>query len=409
MPENLLADEWRTADSYELRLLLDKHIGGPGQYDRAAGIPQKFYLPLARSSCRVAIVFRDREIVAIEPGPAFDAVQWVRVREEITRSLFEGGNRIGREYSFCGFRVQGSWRGTQSRLQILPPPNDAPEAPVEMADHPFILEFPLLGSDFWRLTNHRRTREHRQLTLLLNVLLTSGTTFQPSRSPHCWAIVPLAGGVSQSIWVQQSYSARLGDVVLDDLLPPAATRLRELDPEEYYAQSGYDGEGLRVPTDLDESISRYLRLPHGGRTKFDRAAFWMDMAARQWEVSVSASFAALVSAVEALTDRGTTHRVYCETCQSDSQHEAPGATERFRAFFEEYAPGASLRNRRSQMYSLRSGILHGSDLMQMDQDVAFGWDPPGWNERQLHDELWSITRLALRNWLKRPPETILAS
>jgi hypothetical protein len=42
-----------------------------------------------------------------------------------------------------------------------------------------------------------------------------------------------------------------------------------------------------------------------------------------------------------------------------------------------YAPGAALRKRRTQMYELRSGILHGSVLMQMDQELYFGWDPPG--------------------------------
>jgi hypothetical protein len=35
-----------------------------------------------------------------------------------------------------------------------------------------------------------------------------------------------------------------------------------------------------------------------------------------------------------LTERGSIHRVYCETCEADSQHEVPGATERFHAFFE---------------------------------------------------------------------------
>jgi hypothetical protein len=54
------------------------------------------------------------------------------------------------------------------------------------------------------------------------------------------------------------------------------------------------------------------------------------------------------------------------------------------------------------MYELRSGILHGSDLMQMDQDLAFGLDPPDFNDGELHRELWSITHLAMRNWLKNP-------
>jgi hypothetical protein len=130
------------------------------------------------------------------------------------------------------------------------------------------------------------------------------------------------------------------------------------------------------------------------------------MASRQWTISFSSSFASLVSAIESLTDRGVTHQVYCAECGKDYPHEVPGATERFRAFFEKYAPGAALKTRRTQMYSLRSGILHGSDLMQLDQDLGFGWDPPGWDERELHRELWSLTRIAMRNWLKASPNFV---
>ncbi|MBI2025729.1 hypothetical protein HYT04_03010 [Candidatus Kaiserbacteria bacterium] len=126
---------------------------------------------------------------------------------------------------------------------------------------------------------------------------------------------------------------------------------------------------------------------------------------RQWTISVSSSFASLVSAVESLTDRGTKHDVYCEQCERKVPHDVPGATENFRAFFEKYAPDAVLRNGRSKMYRLRSGILHGSELMQLDQDLAFGWAPPWWNERDLHEELWGLTRVAIRNWLRNPPAT----
>ena len=73
--------------------------------------------------------------------------------------------------------------------------------------------------------------------------------------------------------------------------------------------------------------------------------------------------------------------------------------------FETYAPGASLVKQRDDMYSLRSGILHGSKLMQLDQDLTFGWDPPWWNEYELHEELWGLSRVALRNWLKESPTT----
>jgi hypothetical protein len=55
------------------------------------------------------------------------------------------------------------------------------------------------------------------------------------------------------------------------------------------------------------------------------------------------------------------------------------------------------------MYDLRSGILHGSDLMTLDQDISFGWGPPWWNEQELIDELWGLTRSVIRNWLRNPP------
>ena len=402
---NLLRETWTTLDSFELRLFLDDRIGGPGQYDGWSDSPNKLHLPLARSTCRVVLTFRGNRIVAVEPGPAFDDAEWQRVSEGIEKSILAGPLKFGRACSFSSFRVPGSWRGDRSGLQVLPPPDDAPRAPVEIADHPFILEFPIKASDFSPVTSHRRLREHRNLTLLLNVLLAGRTSIQPRRSKHFWASVAREDGRPEIEWVQQLFFAELGTGVIDELSPPAGEQLEEVEPEEYYTKVGHDGKGLRVPADLDESICLYLELPPPNRAKFDRATFWMDIASRQWTISVSSSFACLVSAVESLTDRGTVHRVYCEQCENDREHEVPGATERFRAFFEQYVPGVAFRSRRSQMYSLRSGILHGSELMQLDQDLAFGWDPPWWKERELHEELRGLTRVALRNWLKNPPTT----
>jgi hypothetical protein len=257
-----------------------------------------------------------------------------------------------------------------------------------MAEHPFILEFPVKASDLWPLTNHRRLREHRDLTLLLNVLLAGRVTFQPHRAQHFWAMInPLAGTNPEIRWVQQFYFGPLPEIVTDELSPPAAESIQEIDPNQYYGQIGHDGKGLRVPTDLDDLICRYQQLSGSNRPKFNRAAFWMYQSARVWTLSMSASFAAVVSAVEALTDRQL----------------IPSATRRFHDFFETYARGRSLKRRREKMYDLRSDIFHGSDLMELDQDLRFSWDPPGWNERGLDEELRSLARLAIRNWLLNPP------
>ena len=109
------------------------------------------------------------------------------------------------------------------------------------------------------------------------------------------------------------------------------------------------------------------------------------MASRQWTVSLSASFASLVIAIEALGDR------------------SKGATARFHDYLERYAPGATLQDRRKKMYALRSRILHGSGLMEMDRDADFGWSPPEQRDKDLMEELWGLTKLSMRNWLKNPP------
>ena len=402
MTDNLLRDRWADLDSGELRLLLNGRIRGPGQYHGRSNNPNKLYLPLAGSSCRIGLTFRDKKIVAIEPGPSFDVAEWKQISEEIEKSILAGPLKVGREYSFSIFRVPGSWRGDHSGVQVLPPPSDAPCAQQEMAEHPFILEFPIRASDLWPVTNHRRQREHRNLTLLLNVLLAGGTSFQRPRAQHFWAIVSWNDSHPEVKWVQKNFFAALAKAVIDELSPPASERLEEVEPEEYYTKVGHDGQGLLVPVDLDQSICHYLQLSSTNRAKFDRVTFWMDMASRQWNISIAASFAALVSAIESLKVRGDRHHFTCPVCGGECQHEVPGATRRFKDFFDTYAQGAALAKRRDEMYGLRSGILHGSELMQLDQDLAFGWDPPWWNERNLYDELRGLTRLALRNWLKNP-------
>lgn len=412
MPTNLLNQTWKNFDSTELRLFLNNWIGGSGQYNNPSKNSIVFYLPLAGPSCKISLSFRHKKIVSIEPGPGFDATEWERISKEIEKSILTEPIKVGREYSFSSFRVSGSWRGERSGVQILPPENDAPRAPVEMAEHPFVLEFPIKESNFWPITNYRRMREHRNLTLLLNVLLMGRTNFYSSRPEHFWGYVPGGGDQYESKWIQKFFSGKLGKAVVDELSPLAGQKLDEMSPEEYYAKVGHDGKGLRVPLDLDQSICHYNLLSLLNREKFDRAMFWLDIAGRTWNFSSSASFAALVSAIESLTERAEVHQVKCPiclkevkcmVCTKDVLHEVPGATRRFKDFLDLYAPGDPIATRRDEMYRLRSEILHGGELMQLDHAVAFGWNPLWENERELLDELWSLTRIVLRNWLKNPP------
>jgi hypothetical protein len=378
---NLMPPAWAAVDPAELRFILMEIIGGPGQFDNRAGNPDVFHLPLARQHCCVTVTFSDKRIVAIEPGPAFDATKWAQVVSEI-----DNGRPpvVGRDCSFSGYRVDGSWRGAHSGIQILPPPAGAPVAPFEMADHPFLLEFPVIAGDVWPITNFRRMREHRRLSLLLNVLLKGGITTQPQRGRHLWA-VPANGQLEEAMWVQEFYYANFGNAVQDHLSPAAAAAIEEIAPDTYYAMIGQDGRSLRVPADLDESICSFLALSKTERDAFGRASFWMDTASRVFAISTSASFASLVIAIEALGERNK------------------GATARFRDFINRHARGASLE-KRNKMYELRSDIIHGTGLMESDKAAHFSWAPPEQDERDLMDELSTLARVAIRHWLKNPAE-----
>ena len=56
---NLLSDTWTGFDSHELRILLDAHFGGPGQYSGAKKDRNTLYLPRAGAECRVVLTFKD--------------------------------------------------------------------------------------------------------------------------------------------------------------------------------------------------------------------------------------------------------------------------------------------------------------------------------------------------------------
>jgi len=248
METNLLRPVWGQLDSHEFRILLDNRIGGPGQYDGREANPDRFFLPLARAECRVVLTFLEREIVSVEPGQAFDAAQWAGIAHEIETSVLNGPMKIGRDYSFSSYPVQGSWRGERSRVQILPPHPDAPTAPSEPAEHPFILEFPVQVTDLWPLTNYRRMRGHRGITLLLNTLLRGRTNLQPRRSNHFWASIHREGAAPEIRWVQSFYFAPLGECILDAPSPLTAERLEVIESDRYYMElMGFDGRGLSIP------------------------------------------------------------------------------------------------------------------------------------------------------------------
>src|SRR5260370_25658549 len=128
MPDNLLT--WPDLQPTELMILLHERLGGAWQGDISVRRPSKLYIPMFGPTCRVTLRFDGPKIVAIEPGQAFDRTQWEQISHEIENSVLRGPTGVGREYSFSGRRVTGSWQGTISGVQMLPPPGQRPRVPT---------------------------------------------------------------------------------------------------------------------------------------------------------------------------------------------------------------------------------------------------------------------------------------
>lgn len=397
---NLFLPEWRAIEQGELRVILEEIFGGPGQTDALSHGERKYFLPLAGAEARICISVEEKSITALEPGPALDAARWDKAATELGDAVNPRAFGVARAIAFSTRRVRGSWRGPESGLQISPPPEDAPDSKYEGADHPFILEVPFAHSAYQRVEAHRIVREIRRTVLLLNAMLAGRISVPPLRSRHLWAMIDREGAAFEMAWVKEAYWTRLPDGA--DYLEPSNQRLPEIPLAEYFKVRGNDGTGLKIPDDLDAATMRFRQLSSELRAKFDRAIFWFDQASRSWDSSMSASFAALVSSLEALTGRGDTHKFVCPVCNKNTQHEVPGATRRFIDLIKGYGGGGSEDS--NAIYALRSEILHGSGLVQLDDSFAFNWaDPVFRNESELHTQLWSLTQAVLRNWLTDPP------
>lgn len=393
---NLYRATWGALDPFELRLLLDERIGGPGQISPKPGKQPVLYIPQAGPSCRLELRFPKGAMTDVRPGKSFDCVEWGGIVAEVETKLLDGIPKVGRDIGFSHHRVEGSWHGKLSGVQILQMP-DPPKLIWEYAQHPFILEFSIIQSEFWTVTNYRRRRTHRCLIFLLNLLVVGRIHLQVRQPEPAW-VLDVTPERTESVFMPGGYMGHPGEIVAAELSPPAEQAIQEVEPAEYYARAGSVGP-LQVPSNLDQTLAGYLSLPKRLRARFDRSLFWLDMSQRQWGLSMSASLAALVTAIEVLLDPGEKHTVDCDKCGKGVDHHWPSIGASFRDFFDIYAPGDDRRSSASKVYDSRSSILHGDDLMQLDQDLAHGWDPPWWSQRQLHDDMSGLTYLALRNWL----------
>ena len=209
---------------------------------------------------------------------------------------------------------------------------------------------------------------------------------------------------TETVYAQEGYS-------IPNFVPPTgflAVEGMDPAPEQpeatYYAFGPLDfGPPLAVPTTLATLLDIFFNLSPFVQDQFLRAAYWLQHSHRVSSISHSASYMALIGAIEVLTEKAGEA---CPTCRQP----VFSVGQRFREFLDEYAPLASgidpdVAKARTRLYGTRSKITHGERLLLIDDDpVTFTLGPNAILERETFRHAWESARVGLVNWLRRQAE-----
>jgi len=383
--ENLLARFDVSIDHRELLRVMHEHF-------RTAAFEENGTIAFPAGPRTVLVVKAEQGVIRwIHRGSAFDAQSLQTVIETAQRRLVESPGRVVSRTILHSSRViAGYWRSEHLRLQIFPAPPPAPQPPVIMADHPFVLETEIMQGGDGFITNQRLLRAGVEWGLVLNAILRVSVKVPDPRGRHLWIYDDASG---ESRWLQAGYFVPGLDGLGATFTAWFGNAIPQFNHDEYYESWGpplADRDLAPFPRSMDRLLSSFASLDAEHRDTYLRAARWIRAASDVWILNASSWFTAMVSAIETFVPRPTRR---CPTCNS-----MIGITQNFRDFVEKHSPRSD-HSMRQTIYSIRSGLSHGSFLLRIDATPwAFSATFDA-EQRQAMDDLQRIVRDVMVNWL----------
>ena len=280
-------------------------------------------------------------------------------------------------------------------FQILPIPPEAAHAPVVAADHPFVLQFRYRRSTDGAINSRRRQEKTAMLTRSLNVICRPTLVPYSRYTRFFWSA--FVSGELAPRWLQEGYGYSGFVPEIDDFsemldLP----RIKLYPSAEYYSDTFMsDNYELALPDLADRYFDKVFGLDAEEFRRFAIASTWFSQSSALWAESSSSAFVAIVSAVEALLDKGGE---VCKECNQPRHR----VTMRFKAFLEQHVPNVRERfpKELDQIYGVRSDLAHGGRLLLADLEY---WNFFGaWLQQQqetIQRNAHDIVATALRNWI----------
>jgi hypothetical protein len=349
------------------------------------------------------LTYHAGELADIGRGPALTDGDVAALRDEIQVKLLADGTAVFRQLAFAHVPVTGGWR-YRARFQICPAPDEAPRPPVQMGDHPFVLEVVHRASPDPLIASERGRRLAQEINLLLAAFVPAIKALRLEVSEQNWSIpLPPDGWEPMTPkWTQRGY--------FYDGFQPLQSRFTRLpnrslqlvEDAEFYGRIAVSERVLDLPSLIETLFDCFHRLEPADRERIIRWAYWLNHSSLVWSLSQSASYIAIIQAIEALVP-DVPGGPACPTC---GRLTGPGPTKQFVEFMDAYVPrqdGQSEAERR-KIYRLRSGLTHGGKLLRRDYERSFGsLHPTEIQERDSSVLASRLARLAGINLLLSPP------
>jgi hypothetical protein len=268
----------------------------------------------------------------------------------------------------------------------LHPLSSKPEAHLG-PPFPFILEVSVPKSVDGLLENRAGIKILNRYEALLSVLLTPNLTTARMMQKQ-WT----------TIWDGEKYSYHLLNAGFDINEDGRQKTFSEVDlgnvpnfsGEDYFNHLWIRDIEINLPPNLPDLLEQYSALSKPVRRHFDRACYWFSLGLEN-QKNPPISIVAFSNAIECLLPRKST--VKCETCGSPK---GKGPTKLFFDHLEKYAPiPESLEPDRKKLYGIRSALVHGSRL----EDVDIDWLSPLRTDDDNNLLISILARRSLVNWL----------
>ena len=383
-------------DQTELEQVLASHFGaGQGISHREVTYSHQHGEPPG-----ITLVYdSDDRLEAIYGGPALRSSDISELERKVREYLLADGRpTVGRSILLGSVPTNGFYR-YKNIFQLRPVPSEAPRPPHMMGGHPLLLEFVFESSADGVIRIMRQGRFARTLELLCVALFPSIDGSLGNVMRMHWVISrssDLANITSE--YLQEAYMWPEPSVEPREALPACeGAPVARVATDEYYSRLGTSiGQSFDVPEEVDVLIAAFFALDNVEQERFLRGSFWFRHARRTYSHCQSASFIALVSAIEALAG-DSAQGAPCKECKKPT---GPGPTQLFGDFVERYAPGTAKKDRQ-ELYRLRSKLSHGGHLLHHDSAIWMGGFSPTYLDQWTNmDLMQGIVRVALIHWLR---------